>query len=147
MNSVNDTLIAFLSVMSAAFALHLVLKRDQTRRRHEEQRRREIAALTGLKDELETNLQLCRRILNSAAPDAEKTCVFKTSHWREQGGSFPLSREELAQNERAYDFFEAMNGAGSASGHFSISALKNGREETEKSLRIVDAALSDLRDA
>lgn len=147
MNSVDNTLIAFLSVMSAAFALHLVLKRDQTRRRQEAQKRREIAELTGLRNELEINLKLCRRILNSAAPDSEKTCVFKTSHWRKHGGNFPLLREELAQNERAYDFFEAMNSAGSASERFSTSALENGMEEIEKSLSIVATALSDLRDA
>lgn len=141
MNLTNNALIGFLSVMCAVFALHLILKMEQTKKRQKEQTEREIKSLTDLKAELENNLALCN---SAATSESGQVDHFKTDRWREYGGDFPLSDGELEQIQKTYKFFEAMNKEGLASGHFPNPTIETEKQGVQDAIHIVNEALNDL---
>ena len=140
----NSGNISILRIITAVFALHLLLKRNQAARIYNQQVEREKTSLVELKEEIEHNLAFFDRIIDGSLVNLDHKINLKTHVVRKYIGNFPLTDDELVYVENSYRIFNRMNSElesityqESLSFQSLTPLVKENRREVEAALYIV----------
>ena len=143
----NNGYITLLSVMSAVFALHLVLKRDQAAKVKSQRLVREKISLLELKEEIGHNLVFFDRINDGGPFELNRNDNLKSHAVQKYAGDFPLTGDEMVCIENAYRIFNLINSAiesESPSFQSLTPLIRKNRHDVEEALNIIEQALMDF---
>ena len=128
----NNGYITILSVMSAVFALHLVLKRDQIAKVKSQRLVREKMSLLELKEEIAHNLVFFDRINDGSPFELNHNDNLKNHAVQKYTGDFPLTSDEMVCIEGKWSSVEKKNEDGT---------LTSGKSNISKDLDFVIAGM------
>ena len=143
----NNGYITLLSVMSAVFALHLVLKRDQAAKVKSQRLVREKISLLELKEEIGHNLVFFDRINDGGPFELNPNDNLKSHAVQKYTGDFPLTGDEMVCIENAYRIFNLINSAiesESPSFQSLTPLIRENRHDVEEALNVIEQALMEF---
>ena len=147
----NNGYITILSVMSAVFALHLVLKRDQAAKFQSQRLVREKMSLLELKEEIAHNLAFFDRINDESPFELNRNNNLKSHAVKKYAGDFPLTDDEMVCIENSYRIFNLINSAiesiidqESPSFQSLTPLIRENRRDVEAALNIIEQALMEF---
>ena len=133
--------------MSAVFALHLVLKRDQAAKVKSQRLVREKMSLLELKEEIAHNLVFFDRINDGSPFELNHNDNLKNHAVQKYTGDFPLTSDEMVCIENAYRIFNLINSAiesESPSFQSLTPLIRESRHDVEAALNIIEQALMEF---
>ena len=133
--------------MSAVFALHLVLKRDQFEKIQSQRMVREKMSLLELKEEIVHNLVFFDRINDGGPFELNRNDNLKSHAVQKYTGDFPLTGDEMVCIENAYRIFNLINStieSGSPLFQSLTPLIRENRHDVEEALNIIEQALMEF---
>ena len=137
--------------MSAVFALHLVLKRDQAVKDKSQRLVREKMSLLELKEEIAHNLVFFDRINDGSPFELNRNDNLKIHAVQKYTGDFPLTGDEMVCIENAYRIFNLINSAiesiidqESPSFQSLTPLIRENRHDVEEALNVIEQALMEF---
>ena len=133
--------------MSAVFALHLVLKRDQIAKVKSQRLVREKMSLLELKEEIAHNLVFFDRINDGSPFELNHNDNLKNHAVQKYTGDFPLTGDEMVCIENAYRIFNLINStieSGSPLFQSLTPLIRENRHDVEEALNIIEQALMEF---
>ena len=147
----NNGYITILSVMSAVFALHLVLKRDQVTKFQSQWLFRDKMSLLELKEEISHNLAFFDRINDESPFELNRNNNLKNQAVQKYLGDFPLTDDEIVCIKNSYRIFNLINSAiestidqESPSLQSLTPLIRENRRDVEEALNIIEQALMEF---
>ena len=143
----NNGYITILSFMTAVFALHLLLKRDQAAKFKSQLLVREKMSLLELKEEIAHNLAFFGRINDGSPFELNRNNNLKNHVVQKYGAIFPLTDDEMVCIENAYRIFNLINSAiesESPSFQSLTPLISENRHDVEEALNIIEQALMEF---
>ena len=145
-----DGHIMILSVISAVFALHLVLKRDQVAKLQSQRLVREKLSLLELKEEIAYNLNFFDRINDESSFEFNRNNNLKNHAVQIYAGDLPLTDDEMIYINNSYRIFDLVNShigtVVNQESHLVQSLaplIRENRCDVEEALNIIEKALME----
>ena len=137
--------------MSAVFALHLVLKRDQAAKVKSQRLVWEKMSLLELKEEIAHNLAFFDRINDESPFELNRNSNLKNHAVQKYAGDFPLTNDEMVCIKNSYRIFNLINSAiesiidqESPSFQALTPIIRENRRDVEEALNIIEQALMEF---
>lgn len=137
--------------MTAVFALHLLLKRDQAAKFQSQLLVREKMSLLELQEEITHNLAFFDRINDGSPFELNRNNNLKNHVLQKYAGDFPLTDDEIVCIENSYRIFNLINSTiesiidqESPSFQSLTPFIRENRRDVQAALNIIEQALMEF---